>query len=157
MNIKPIHTFEGLTSTGLDVVPLYSRIHIKDSDGSGTQREIILTDKTGITSATTISALLALTSQYDDTVIIPADVVSLASPGYITMPSGLIIQWGYRATDGAVTFPIAFPNAALNVQVTRTGDITPDGNNVPEYTSLTTTGVTIVCGNVGMMWTAIGY
>jgi hypothetical protein len=39
---------------------------------------------------------------------------SLSSNGYQKLPSGLIIQWG-TATDGTITFPITFPNAAFVV------------------------------------------
>ena len=44
---------------------------------------------------------------------------SLSRNGYQKLPGGLIIQWGFRTVSGAtsvnadVTFPIAFPNAAL--------------------------------------------
>jgi hypothetical protein len=47
-----------------------------------------------------------------------------ASPGYQKMPSGLIVQWGQLTNSGtpgnptAVTFPIAFPTAALVVMNT---------------------------------------
>ena len=46
---------------------------------------------------------------------------SFSSSGYQKLPSGLIIQWGYSAnnlTAFQVAFPIAFPNACLNVSVT---------------------------------------
>lgn len=55
---------------------------------------------------------------------------SLSSNGYITLPNGLIMQW---CTGGAVSsetdittsFPIAFPNACLNVVV---GTYMPSGD-----------------------------
>ena len=48
-------------------------------------------------------------------------VTSLANPGYIKLPGGLIIQWarvgGTIGTNGTITWPIAFPNAILSVGV----------------------------------------
>ena len=49
--------------------------------------------------------------------------ISLASPGYVRFGNGLILQWGVSTSAGqrvgiTVTFPIAFPNACLNVQGT---------------------------------------
>ncbi len=44
---------------------------------------------------------------------------SLAGSGYQKLPSGLIIQWGSTpvtaASDVSFTFPIAFPNACINI------------------------------------------
>ena len=56
---KPTFNFDGLTSAGLDKVPLNSLILIES-----TGQQIILTDKTTITDTTTITTLLGLTSQY---------------------------------------------------------------------------------------------
>jgi hypothetical protein len=47
---------------------------------------------------------------------------SLAANGYQKLPSGLIFQWGRfngsGSADTPVTYPIAFPNAALSLNVT---------------------------------------
>lgn len=44
---------------------------------------------------------------------------NLTSPGYVKFPNGLILQWGQSANVASstttTTFPIAFPNACLNV------------------------------------------
>lgn len=47
---------------------------------------------------------------------------SKVTNGYQKLPSGLIMQWGIRPYDGTtgaagVTYPIAFPNACLNIQI----------------------------------------
>ena len=46
----------------------------------------------------------------------------LEAGGYQKLPSGLIMQWGLYSGGGAnpvtITFPIAFPTACLNVQLT---------------------------------------
>jgi len=56
---KPIFSFDNLTSTGLDKVPLNSIISIES-----TKQMLLLTDKTSVTSVTTISTLLGLVGQY---------------------------------------------------------------------------------------------
>jgi hypothetical protein len=51
---------------------------------------------------------------------------SSAESGYTYLPNGLIFQWGKVADAGAATtatFPITYPNAALNV-VTQIQDTT---------------------------------
>lgn len=44
---------------------------------------------------------------------------NLATPGYIKLPNGLIIQWGggtwAAASPTTINLPITFPNAALGV------------------------------------------
>ena len=39
--------------------------------------------------------------------------------GYTYLPNGLIFQWGTGVSNNTITFPIAFPTAALNVQITQ--------------------------------------
>ncbi len=50
---------------------------------------------------------------------------SLAASGYQKLPSGLIIQWLTVSSSGSATipftWPVAFPNAARNVQVSSSG------------------------------------
>ncbi len=90
----------------------------------------------------------------------------LASPttnGYQYLPSGLILQWGqYTQTVGgggftAITFPIAFPTACLNVHVTVTDtDSTTLSNSFSTVVSQSTTGATIGWDRTGSFWFAIG-
>lgn len=47
-----------------------------------------------------------------------------ASPGTMTLPSGMIVKWGTGTTTagaGSVTYAAAFPTATLNVQITISG------------------------------------
>ena len=82
-----------------------------------------------------------------------------AQNGYTYLPNGLIFQWGYLTADGTVTFPIAFPNAAINVTF---GSFASGGggeNGVPRGHSLTTTSFYYTSANVAntdSFWVAIG-
>lgn len=63
----------------------------------------------------------------------------LAANGYTQLESGLILQWGfennlssdfpYTGQSRLVTFPVAFPNAIVNIQITAKQLLgNPDGN-----------------------------
>ena len=102
---------------------------------------------------------------------LPADFTSsLATNGYQKLPSGLIMQWGLLENANldqswnAVSFPIAFPNNALNVtaSISATGaiggtrailidtDIRATGFDVTgDYDTDTSTG--------NIFWFAVGY
>lgn len=94
--------------------------------------------------------------------------VSLGTNGYQKLPSGLIIQWGsgLLTSGGTVSFPTAFPNACVSVQVT------PDSNNAVSMelcsvrlltqTTFTFDGAVLIGGgavttNLTAYWFAIGY
>lgn len=64
---------------------------------------------------------------------------SLTTNGYQKLSNGLILQWGYDATGatGTYTFPIAFPNAALNIIATEYNY----GTNGSEKITITNLGV----------------
>ena len=85
---------------------------------------------------------------------------SETASGYQKLPGGLIIQWGTGSAGAAVTFPLAFPTAALNAIVTpqstsnTSGDISPAQFNVA---TLTTTGFTRTNQTFGCRYIAIGY
>tara|TARA_R110000744_G_scaffold380172_1_gene500031 strand:- start:997 stop:1809 length:813 start_codon:yes stop_codon:yes gene_type:complete len=52
--------------------------------------------------------------------------------GYITLPSGLIMQWGSMTPtvqETEVDLPITFPNACFNVQASIGGNFTDDSSN----------------------------
>lgn len=53
-----------------------------------------------------------------------SDIASKTNPGYTRLPSGLIIQWGYRGSAGTttITFPISFTTACFSVQQTGTSN-----------------------------------
>ena len=96
---------------------------------------------------------------------------SLVGNGYQKLPGGLIIQWGRTGTIAAdtevtVTYPIAFPNAALNVTATLGGvNSRINGKAIVFSATLGTTSVVLSndqdTGGAGLsaqiFWTAIGY
>ena len=90
---------------------------------------------------------------------------SLTTNGYQKLPGGLIIQWGNSAQSNnggpyTVTFPIAFPNACFNVNMT-IGTLNTDTSNSISVSTFTTT--TFQFNSVGggptynHYWIAIGY
>jgi hypothetical protein len=85
--------------------------------------------------------------------------VSKATNGYMKMANGLIIQWGYSSIS-AVTFPITFPTACLNVNASSVAPIT--SNTWAEAglanTSWSTSGCNLAIKDCsGATWIAIGY
>ena len=90
---------------------------------------------------------------------------SLTSNGYKKLDGGLIVQWGTTSaiTSGSfvsVTFPIAFPTAALSVATTLSSGVIA-ANYTAGVSSLTTTGMNVSHfssgGSAGYFWIALGY
>ncbi len=90
---------------------------------------------------------------------------SLASPGYQKLPGGLVLQWGDFLTssgDVTVTFPLAFPNTCLNVQITCTASAPQDyiatlGTKTATNFEVNTADGSGAAISVGFSWFAIGY
>lgn len=100
---------------------------------------------------------------------------SLASDGYITLPGGLILQWGNAGTfasnnqSKAITFPLAFPTACLLASPLGSSgkpheySLGVDEGASTSAGSVATTGFTIVSrwglGTNGqdIYWIAVGY
>ena len=94
---------------------------------------------------------------------------NFANPGYARLPGGLILQWGETGASDigagglnlSATFPIAFPNALLNLQATE--KTTNVGNFSIINVSGTLTGMTVslnewaaVMQNASVSYLAIG-
>lgn len=91
--------------------------------------------------------------------------------GYTFLPGGLIYQWGIITVTNATTVPVVFatsnknfPNACLNIQVSRFRSTASDpGTNYVYYvdaSSVSTTGFNIINRDghtFGYYWTAIGF
>ena len=90
--------------------------------------------------------------------------LSAATNGYTILPNGLYIQWGTSASvlgDGSttVTYPIAFPSAIYNVQITAMGTmrITGQGEDRVGPVGLTTFSLNHGMDGTGTFyWMAIG-
>lgn len=87
---------------------------------------------------------------------------SLTSNGYYKFPNGLIIQWGYVSATGStssqtITFPIAFPNACLNV-ITQI-DYSSSNGFAAAYICVLSKSTTNFIANytLSRYWLAIGY
>lgn len=88
-----------------------------------------------------------------------------ATPGTITLPSGLIIKWGtgtYVAGTGSVTFAANFPTALLSVQCTLTTSGAAHGSYPPgpDTSTYATSGFTVYGGtgqSGAFSWLAIGH
>ncbi len=93
---------------------------------------------------------------------------SLGSNGYQKLPSGLIIQWGNGVTDSTgtvqATFPVAFPNAVLNQNVSVVAASSPKAQ-IAVAGEPNTTGCYYYCANtsgtgisgIGLDYIVIGY
>ena len=89
----------------------------------------------------------------------------LSANGYQKLPSGLIIQWGITGSLGsagtlAVTLPIAFPTACLNVQVQRASAVAGTTQGAVNATITSNSQITIRNGSADTLtphWMAIGY
>lgn len=79
---------------------------------------------------------------------------SKTTNGYQKLPGGLIIQWGLGNSESTVTFPIAFPNACLNVTLGGKG-----GYYENQFVGAITNTTVYLGGGYGppCYWMAIGY
>ena len=90
-----------------------------------------------------------------------ASAQSKAAEGYITLPGGVIIQWGACAGSGAETFPTAFPTACAAVVTTsqmadRIAPVTT-GPSTTGFTPATSVASTGGASGIGSLYIAIGY
>lgn len=88
---------------------------------------------------------------------------SKAGNGYTYLPSGLIIQWGYKAspgTSGTINWNITFPTAFLNAQMVEFGLNDTGGTAVSNAWASegTTTSITYSSqSTTGFFWMSVGY
>jgi len=91
---------------------------------------------------------------------------SFGTNGQTTMPNGLIMKWGYVNVTTAelqtVTFPSAFPNACMNVQLTIASDARPAGDKsdyaFASYVSRFSFAIRIGTDSTyPVWWLALGY
>lgn len=92
-----------------------------------------------------------------------------SASGYLKIPGGLIIQWGDVEVDNdvfaTVIFPVSFPTACLNVQVSAVWGNVAGGINVlsSHVGKISQTGCSVTVSENGIFgrrivnWLAIGY
>lgn len=88
---------------------------------------------------------------------------SATTSGYSFLPGGIIIQWG-QSTSGTgtqpISFPIVFPNACFNVQITQTStDFISTPASVKYSSGFSNSGFTFLYKGSsinGFFWFAIG-
>ena len=90
--------------------------------------------------------------------------LSAATNGYTILPNDLYMQWGTSGSVSGdssitVTYPIAFPNAVYNVQITAIGTLLTTGQGEDRVSSVGLTTFSLNHGFDGtgtFYWTAIG-
>lgn len=91
---------------------------------------------------------------------------SLGTDGYARLPGGMILQWGRISlannenTVGTLTFPLAFPNACLQVVTTVEGNSTASNDALEAYLitgSISKTSASVRFGSSGSSWNATNY
>ena len=87
----------------------------------------------------------------------PAGAQSFAQSGYITLPGGLILQWGFATfgpSGSLVNFPVPFASTVYSVTATPVTSGTIEACVTYGPTNSGFTGKTV--GNLGCNWMAIG-
>jgi len=92
-----------------------------------------------------------------------AGASSIATPGYTTLPNGIIIEWGNTGTiaDGgsgtAFSFPLAFPHAVFTV--TASADFASGGSRIVSVRVISTSSFTLQSdgSGEGARWIAVGW
>lgn len=132
----------------------------------GNGRLTLGADATSALDAVTLQQLTTAVAGLVGTSSFTGGNQSLASNGFQRLPGGTIFQWGYLADhQGTITFPIAFPNACLNAQLTFK---TPAGYQTakcqtPVVTAFDTTSLTTSFTDIasvvtdGTFWFATGH
>lgn len=100
----------------------------------------------------------------NDKVVLTSENESITTDGYLEMGNGMIMQWGRvpKTVSGAlaITFPIPFPTACLNVQVSP--EFTLSLANPEAIVSFNTTTLNVTSTssdplNYFILYQAIGY
>lgn len=90
---------------------------------------------------------------------------SFLLPGYVKLPGGVVLQWGFVSlSDGgssAITFPLTFPNACRSVQMTISA-ASASNRGIGIASSVTASGFTARLYNgasntADLYWFAIGF
>lgn len=163
----------------LFLAPAAERLLVLNSDGtltipSGatiTSGGLTMTGTLAVTGAATVSSTLAVTGTATaadgtsgDQVVNYSQFtpVTKASPGTMTLPTGVIMKWGTGTATlgvGNITFSTAFPTACRNVQLTVAGGTGTGSFNTLYSGTITTAGFDVwgdAANTLGFHWLAIG-
>lgn len=107
----------GVANSGTSTAALFSGPLAGNVTGNVTGNASTATLATTIADSAVTTSKLALSAVTANRINL---VTSLDTNGYQIMPGGLILQWGQVSSNGSedtytATFPIAFPNACLQV------------------------------------------
>jgi len=96
MQKKPIWHFESVTDTGIDKVPLNSKIYINDIDGAGTPLELTKISLGNLTETSTILDFLDDDTIYNSTIV--SNIGELSDVDLSTVPptTDQILKWDGR-------------------------------------------------------------
>ncbi|SFM42768.1 hypothetical protein SAMN04490355_11271, partial [Pelosinus propionicus DSM 13327] len=144
------HTNYGLFSSGWEISMITDEtgITISNTPTPNTLATLASPVFTGTPAAPTATTGTS-TTQIATTAFVSAAVTDIAydsahsfaaSIGYQKLSNGLILQWG-RATSSPITFPIAFPTAVCNIQLSEYGG-TMSYTSETKIESFTLTGFT---------------
>jgi len=138
------------------------------SGGAAAPAEVtILDEDTLVTDSATALATQQSIKAYVDTEVAGASVFvpsTYAGEESVTLPNGLIMKWGYKATVSAsdsISFSVDFPTACVNVSAT-TSEATSTARWPMKVSSLGVGGFNVKHGNstttnLGAYWQAFGY
>lgn len=141
-NFIEIDTFVGVNHYGFGVADqgkhLYIQMPITGSPPGTAADETGLYTDTGLTSG---NPELWFRRHSNGSQIAFTEAV-FASAGWTRLPSGILLQWGTGTIDNTgadtINFPVAFPTACLNVQLTPKVPAAPAEQNFIQVVSFTT-------------------
>jgi hypothetical protein len=119
-----------------------------------------ITGNSTVTGALTVSTAGTTGNQVVNYSQFPA---TAASPGTMTLPSGIIVKWGTGTTTvgfGSVGFATSFPTAVFNIQITPSGATTVLTIRPLALGAATTSGFQVwgdAAESFGFNWVAIGH
>lgn len=134
--------------------------------GAGAAEEVTINDDDDLSSA---SAITLATDESIKAYVDTSKTSSFTPSTYageesVTLPNGLIMKWGYKATvstNDSISFPVAFPTACVNVSATSSEENSTERWPM-KVSSLSVGGFNIKHGNstitnYGAYWQAFGY
>lgn len=122
----------------------------------------------GITGKTHLNGAIRFPDGTEQSTSATNWTTSFNTNGYMILPNGIIFEWGSTnastTVDTSITFPVAFPNACLNIQATYNKTAGVGDATITRVSNISKTGFlmtrdafTTVYSTVNKAWFAIGY